>query len=83
MYDQDFALAAVSTFDERWIFSGSKDCCVRIWNPRTSTCDTILYGHKNSVIRVAADPTGESFATCSGDMKMRLWRYEEIAMVAN
>jgi WD40 repeat protein len=42
----------------------------------------ILKGHKNSVICIAADPTGRTFATASGDMTMRLWRYEEINAVA-
>jgi hypothetical protein len=43
----------------------------------------ILKGHKNSVIGIAADPTGRTFATASGDMKMRLWRYKEVDRVSD
>jgi general transcriptional corepressor TUP1 len=35
----------------------------------------MLQGHKNSVISVAPCPTGNLFATGSGDMKARIWSY--------
>jgi len=35
----------------------------------------VLEGHKNSVISVAVNPAGGTFATGSGDHKAKLWRY--------
>lgn len=54
--------------------SGSKDRGVQFWDPQTGNAQMMLQGHKNSVISVAPSPTGNMFATGSGDMKARIWR---------
>jgi len=74
----DYVLDVTATCDDRWILSGSIDESFRFWDPNTGKCSTILKGHKEGVIGVAADPTGKKFATVSRDMKMRLWRYTEV-----
>jgi len=56
--------------------SGSKDRGVQFWDPATGNAQLMLQGHKNSVISVAPSPIGTLFATGSGDMKARIWRYQ-------
>jgi WD40 repeat protein len=56
--------------------SGSKDRGVQFWNPSTGDAQLMLQGHKNSVISVAPSPVqGGLFATGSGDMRARIWRF--------
>jgi WD40 repeat protein len=44
----------------------------------TGAVHHIISGHKNSVIKVATSPVEDMFATASGDMTMRLWKYSTI-----
>ena len=60
--------------------SGSKDRGVQFWDPETGNAQMMLQGHKNSVISVAPSPTGNMFATGSGDMKARIWRSVTMAL---
>lgn len=48
---------------------------MQFWDPRTGNTQVMLQGHKNSVISVAPSPTGNYFATGSGDMRARIWQY--------
>lgn len=73
--------------------SGSKDRGVQFWDPNTGSAQMMLQGHKNSgekatlntqvykltaiVISVAPSPSNNLFATGSGDMRARIWRYVE------
>lgn len=76
---QDFVLSVALTPDGAWVLSGSKDRGVQFWDPRTGATQLMLQGHKNSVISVAPSPSvsqnGGLFATGSGDMRARIWRY--------
>ena len=72
---QDYVLSVCLTPNGEWVMSGSKDRGVQFWDPITGDAQMMLQGHKNSVISVAPCPTGALFATGSGDMKARIWRY--------
>lgn len=72
---KDFVLSAGFTFDGQYIISGSKDRSVQIWDTKTFDAQVMLQGHKNSVISISACPVAPKFATGSGDMRVRLWRY--------
>ncbi|KAF2768424.1 WD40 repeat-like protein [Teratosphaeria nubilosa] len=76
---KDFVLSVALTPDGGWVMSGSKDRGVQFWDPSTGDAQLMLQGHKNSVISVAPSPrqdaNGGYFATGSGDMKARIWRY--------
>lgn len=75
---KDFVLSVALTPDARWVLSGSKDRGVQFWDPQTGDAQLMLQGHKNSVISVAPSPArGGLFATGSGDMRARIWRYVE------
>jgi WD40 repeat protein len=63
--------------DSKWIISASADKCVQFWDSSTGQSNAILYAHKNSVMQVATSPPGNLFATASGDMTMKLWKYTE------
>jgi glucose repression regulatory protein TUP1 len=71
---QDFVLSVALTPDNQWVLSGSKDRGVQFWDPRTGLAQLMLQGHKNSVISVAPSPTGDLFATGSGDLSARIWK---------
>jgi len=75
---KDFVLSVALTPDNQWVLSGSKDRGVQFWDPRTGQTQLMLQGHKNSVISVAPSPTGNFFATGSGDTRARIWSYTRI-----
>lgn len=76
---QDFVLSVALSPDGEWVLSGSKDRGVQFWNPQTGDAQLMLQGHKNSVISVAPSPVqGGLFATGSGDMRARIWRFVAI-----
>jgi len=73
---KDFVLSVALSPDGAWVLSGSKDRGVQFWDPQTGDAQLMLQGHKNSVISVAPSPArGGLFATGSGDMRARIWRY--------
>jgi len=73
---KDFVLSVALSPDGAWVMSGSKDRGVQFWDPQTGEAQLMLQGHKNSVISVAPSPArGGLFATGSGDMRARIWRY--------
>ncbi|KAI9661627.1 MAG: general transcription repressor [Bathelium mastoideum] len=72
---QDFVLSVALTPGGEWVLSGSKDRGVQFWDPKTGEAQLMLQGHKNSVISVAPGPSRNLFATGSGDMRARIWRY--------
>ncbi|TKX25480.1 transcriptional repressor [Elsinoe australis] len=75
---KDFVLSVALTPDGRWVLSGSKDRGVQFWDPTSGDAQLMLQGHKNSVISVAPSPArGGLFATGSGDMRARIWRYSD------
>lgn len=75
---KDFVLSVALSPDGRWVMSGSKDRGVQFWDPASGDAQLMLQGHKNSVISVAPSPArGGLFATGSGDMRARIWRYSE------
>ncbi|KAF4555422.1 Transcriptional repressor rco-1-like protein [Elsinoe fawcettii] len=75
---KDFVLSVALTPDGRWVLSGSKDRGVQFWDPSSGDAQLMLQGHKNSVISVAPSPArGGLFATGSGDMRARIWRYSD------
>jgi general transcriptional corepressor TUP1 len=65
------------TSDENpWIISGSKDGGVIFWDPATGQSQCLLLVFPiTSVVSVAAQPNGRGFATASIDKKARLWTY--------
>ncbi|KAJ5709657.1 vegetative incompatibility WD repeat protein [Penicillium malachiteum] len=75
---EDLVLSICLTPDNQWIISGSKDCSARFGDPETGNVQMILFGHQNSVIAVAAGATSNIFATGSGDMSVRVWRYSNL-----
>ncbi|KAJ7017158.1 chromatin associated protein [Mycena alexandri] len=60
--------------DGQWIVSGSKDRGVQFWD-RAGVVHSMLQGHKNSVISIDLNPTGNLLATGSGDNLARIWSY--------
>lgn len=45
---KDFVLSVALTPDGNWVLSGSKDRGVQFWDPKTSSAQLMLQGHKNS-----------------------------------
>ncbi|TRX94463.1 hypothetical protein FHL15_004618 [Xylaria flabelliformis] len=76
---RDFVLSAAFTPDASWVISGSNDGSVQFLDPRTGYTQLLLQAHKTSVISVDPSLTGGFFATCSGDMKARIWSYHALA----
>lgn len=56
------------------IVSGSKDHTVRLWDPRTSRCLTMLHGHKNTLTMTRFEPNnGVLLASCAREQNARVF----------
>lgn len=55
------------------ICSGSKDNLVKLWDPRTGSCLSTLYGHKNTVTKVSWNDNGNWLLTASRDQLIKLY----------
>ncbi|RYP79695.1 hypothetical protein DL769_002813 [Monosporascus sp. CRB-8-3] len=75
---EDLVLSVAVTPDGAWVMSGSRDRGVQFWDPRTGALQFKLQGHYGNVTSVAPNPMGGTFATSSGDMRARIWRYHAI-----
>ena len=65
----------------KYILSGSKDRSVQCWDPLTATSQFMLCGHKNSIISIASNSKKNLFATGSGDLKARVWKYDDVCKI--
>ena len=74
---KNFVLGSDISKDGRWLLSSSKDRNVILWDFETGDIQFRLEGHRNSVLRVALSPTDRTFATAGGDMRARIWRYDD------
>ncbi|KAK1229314.1 hypothetical protein PQX77_007632 [Marasmius sp. AFHP31] len=72
---KDHVFCVAVSRDGEYIASGSKDCGVRIWDPRNATTQCLLHGHKDSVFAVDFSPSGDVLATVGGDWEVRIWSY--------
>eukprot|EP00164_Ancoracysta_twista_P018092 GFYU01031139.1.p1 GENE.GFYU01031139.1~~GFYU01031139.1.p1 ORF type:complete len:519 (-),score=140.25 GFYU01031139.1:141-1574(-) len=71
----DFVLSVAFSSDGKWLISSSKDKSVQFWDASTYTPHVMVHGHANSVISVTTSPSGNMFATGSGDCLARVWAY--------
>lgn len=55
------------------ICSGSKDNLVKLWDPRSGSCLSTLYGHKNTVTKVSWNDNGNWLLTASRDQLIKLY----------
>ncbi|KAG1654193.1 hypothetical protein FOA52_004568 [Chlamydomonas sp. UWO 241] len=59
--------------DERLLFSGGGDGCIRLWSPDMGSALASLRGHLLPVWDVAACPQGWLLASASADRTARIW----------
>ncbi|PQE33301.1 Transcriptional repressor tup1 protein [Rutstroemia sp. NJR-2017a WRK4] len=74
---EDGILTTTFTPDGKWVLSGSKNKAVRLWDIQTGKSELVLRGHENSVTCIAASSSKGYFATASGDMTAKIWRYHD------
>ncbi|KAH6890153.1 transcriptional repressor rco-1 [Coprinopsis sp. MPI-PUGE-AT-0042] len=72
-----YVLSVIMTSDSRWVFSGSKDCCIHVWDSQTAMLQLMLQGHKNSVISLDLSSNNDLLASGSGDRSARICEYLE------
>eukprot|EP00727_Mastigamoeba_balamuthi_P006461 m51a1_g2435 putative lissencephaly-1 homolog (376) ;mRNA; f:848520-850136 len=56
------------------VASCSRDKTVRVWDPMTSQCTSVLTGHDNWVRGVVASPNGKHVVSVSDDKTIVTWR---------
>ncbi|KAJ3736615.1 WD40-repeat-containing domain protein [Lentinula guzmanii] len=65
-----YVLSVAVSHDGRWVVSGSRDRGVQFWDSKTAVVQSMLQGHKNSVISIDLSPTANILATGSGDWQL-------------
>ena len=59
------------------IASGSVDCDVRVWDPRSGESKIRLRGHTNVVRSLIFSSDGQHLFTCASDRTVRMWHIGE------
>ena len=59
--------------DGQHLISGSDDDTLRVWDPHSGLCLSLLKGHKYTVTSVAFSPDGRHLLSGSYDRTLRLW----------
>lgn len=73
--DQQSVAAVASTPDDNLVLSCSNDRTVMLWDCYSGKAVLTLAGHAAPIISVAASPAAGYFATGSGDMTAKIWKY--------
>lgn len=60
-------------FNKNFLFSGSRDKTIKIWNCENGTCLITLIGHDNWVRGLAIHHSGKFLYSCSDDKSFRVW----------
>ena len=66
-------LAAVFSYDEKYLATGSLDKTVRLWNAQTGELMRTMDIHSDNVYDVKFHPSGKYLASASKDKTIRLW----------
>ncbi|XP_073979595.1 guanine nucleotide-binding protein subunit beta-2 [Rhodnius prolixus] len=61
------------SFSGRFLFCGSDDNNVHIWDVLKAQHNGILSGHENRITSLCVAPNGVGTATCSWDQNIRVW----------
>lgn len=59
--------------DEKFLFSGGKDTCIRVWDAGNGKLKTVLEGHSNDVFDLAEVPSESLLISASADHSIRVW----------
>jgi WD40 repeat protein len=65
-------VVCVAILPDGRVVSGSHDCTIKIWNPRTGKCDSTFTGHDDIVNCVAAHSNGW-IVSGSNDSTIKIW----------
>ena len=57
--------------------SASEDATVKVWDFETGEYERTLKGHTDSVQDLAFDAQGKLLATCSADVSIKLWDFQQ------
>ena len=68
----DRVLCTSISHDGRWVFSGSNDCSVQLWDAQTAQVHMILCEREDWVRSIDISSAGNMFATGSDDGTVRI-----------
>lgn len=57
----------------RYIFCGSDDNNIHVWDTLKTTHNGVMGGHENRVTSISVTPNGMALASCSWDQLVRVW----------
>lgn len=60
-------------FQQNFLFSGSDDGNVCVWNTRTWNCEKTLKAHEGGVTAISIHPSGKLALTVGKDRAMKTW----------
>ncbi|OHT14037.1 hypothetical protein TRFO_15697 [Tritrichomonas foetus] len=71
-----YVLTSAFSPNSRYLFSGSKDESMKMWNVKTGELECTINAHQNTVFRIDHHPTENSFLSCGGDGLICFWEYD-------
>lgn len=57
--------------------STSEDATIKVWDFETGEYERTLKGHTDAIQDVAFDTTGKLLVSCSADMSIKLWDFQQ------
>lgn len=57
--------------------SASEDATLKVWDFETGEYERTLKGHTDSIQDIAFDSSGKLLVSCSADMSIKLWDFQQ------
>jgi platelet-activating factor acetylhydrolase IB subunit alpha len=59
------------------LVTASEDACLKVWDSETGAFERTLKGHTSTINDVRFNEKGTLLASCSADMSVKLWDFEQ------
>lgn len=72
----NYVITSAFSLNDQYLFSGSKDESLKLWNISTGDIECSINAHNNTVFKIDHHPTEYSILTCGGDGMVCYWEYD-------
>lgn len=72
----NYVITSAFSLNDKFLFSGSKDESIKLWDISTGEIECTINAHQNTVFKIDHHPSRNSFVTCGGDGLICFWDYD-------